>query len=111
MSLMPDRYVSLGGLLGLFREAVQDEHRITKLRYVEHPKGSIGGSDPDFPTARADGRHGLPIVWFQTKLHLFELEAGIVAGILREVPKVVERRADPDDFLLVRHNMTISVPI
>jgi hypothetical protein len=44
-------------------------------------------------------------------LHLFELEAGIVAGILREVPKVVERRADPDDFLLVRRNMTISVPI
>jgi hypothetical protein len=82
---------------------VQDEHRITELRYVEHPKGSIGGSDPDFPTARPNCRHGLPIVWFQTELHLFELEAGIVAGILREVPKVVERRADPDDFLLVRH--------
>jgi hypothetical protein len=34
-----------------------------------------------------------------------------VAGIVREVPKVVKRRADPDDFLLVGHNMTISVPI
>jgi hypothetical protein len=34
-----------------------------------------------------------------------------VAGILREVTKVVERRADPDDFLLVGQNMTISVPI
>jgi hypothetical protein len=97
--------------LGLFREAVQDEHRITELRYVKHPKGSIGGPDPDFPRARADGWHGLPIVWFQTQLHLFELEAGIVAGTLREVPKVVKRRADPDDFLLVGRNMTISVPI
>lgn len=42
---------------------MQDEHRITELRYVKHPKCSIGGPDPDFPTARADGRHGLPIVW------------------------------------------------
>ena len=66
---------------------MQDEHRITELRYVKHPKGSIGGPDPDFPRARADGWHGLPIVWFQTQLHLFELEAGIVAGIFREVPK------------------------
>jgi hypothetical protein len=97
--------------LGLFREAVQDEHRITELRYVKHPKGSIGGPDPDFPRARADGWHGLPIVWFQTQLHLFELEAGIVASFLREVPKVVKRSADPCDFLLVGHNMTISVPI
>lgn len=56
-------------------------------------------------------RHGLPIVWFQTELNLFELEAGIVASILREVAKVVERRADPDDFLLVRHSVSISVSI
>jgi hypothetical protein len=104
---MPDRYVSLGGLLGLFREAVQDEHRITKLCYVKHPKGSIGGSDPDFPAARADGRHGLPIVWFQTELHLFELEAGIVAGI----PEGRQGTADPDDSFLVRHNENISVTI
>jgi hypothetical protein len=34
-----------------------------------------------------------------------------VASFLREVPKVVKRRADPCDFLLVGHNMTISVPI
>ena len=90
---------------------VQDEHRITELRHVKNPKGSVGGSDPDFPTARPDGRHGLPVVWFEAELHLFELKAGIVAGILRKVPKVVERRADPDDFLLVRHHASISVPI
>jgi hypothetical protein len=69
---------------------VQHVHLVAELRHVEHPEGAIGGPASDLPAARTDGGHRLPVVWFKTELHLFELESCVVAGLLRKVAKVVE---------------------
>jgi hypothetical protein len=46
---------------------------------------------PDFLDALADGRHGLEIVGLFAALHLFQLVARIVPGVIRELPQALER--------------------
>src|SRR5262249_50257797 len=79
------------GLLGLLLERMQHVNGVGKGSDVDHPVCSRRVADSDFPNARADRRHRLPVAGVATRLDEVELVASIPARLFGEASQAIER--------------------
>jgi hypothetical protein len=66
---------------------VQDINGIGPRSDIDHPKRTSHITHANFPDPWADALHRFPVVWIETALNPFELEAGVVPRILGKSTK------------------------
>jgi hypothetical protein len=88
-SLFGELDVTLGRHLRFLLESVQHVDRSGQPGRVDHAVCAGVVPYPDFFDALADGRHRLEIVRLFAALHLVQLVAGIVPGVLGDSRKHV----------------------
>jgi hypothetical protein len=92
-------YVACGRLPRSLFERVEHIDRLRELGDVQHPMLQRR-VDSDFPDARPDGKHGLPIERPQALLETPELKADQSSGVPGESPNIGARTAEPLERLV-----------
>jgi hypothetical protein len=85
--------------LGSLLECVQNIDGVGPRRDVDHPKCSRRVTHANLPDARADALHRLSVVWIETALNPFELEAGVASRGFGKSTKSMQRVTQKFDRL------------
>jgi hypothetical protein len=69
---------------------MQNIDGISQRSDVDHAKRSSRVAHANFPDARTDALHRLPVVWIETALNPFELEASVVPRAFGKSTKPIQ---------------------
>jgi hypothetical protein len=90
-------HISFRRLRRLLLERVKHVDHIGERGHIDHPKGAGSFANPDLANARANRRHGPPIIRVEPTLYTIQLVSCLPSGIRGETPKIVQRAAEERD--------------
>jgi hypothetical protein len=90
-------HISFRRLPRLLLERVKHIDHIGERGDIDHAEGVGSLANPDLANARANRRHGPPIIRVEPALYSIQLVARFPSGVCGETPKIVQRAAEERD--------------